>query len=80
MKHDTHLILFLYKGYVGSGVSFMDQNLMAFAKEKLPEGTPFFIVEKSLRETLPDQNWQNVQLDWSNPDGYGERVMPTPEE
>ena len=57
-----------------------DFDLVEKAKEIIPSGASFIVVEKSLLGNLPDQNWQNVQLDWSNPDGYGERVIPTPEE
>jgi hypothetical protein len=80
MRFDTHIIVFWYANKIGTGVSCVDQDLVQLANKNVPKDAPYFIVEKSLQETLPDKNWQNVQLDWSNPDGYGERVIPTPEE
>lgn len=81
MNYQTHLVLCkLDSGKVGILSFGIDVDLVESAKGIIPKAAPFIVVEKSLRETLPDQNWQNVQLDWSNPDGYGEKVIQTPQE
>ena len=81
MNYQTHLVLCKQANGMIGVLSFgQDFDLVEKAKEIIPSGAPFIVVEKALSETLPDQNWQNVSIDWSNPDGYGERVIPTPEE
>jgi hypothetical protein len=81
MNCQTHLVLCkLEAGKVGILSFGQDVDLIQKAKEIIPSAAPFVVVEKTLRETLPEQNWQNVNIDWTNPDGYGERVIPTPTE
>lgn len=81
MNYQTHLVLCkLDTGYIGALCFGIDVDLVEEAKKIIPSAAPFVVVEKSLRDTLPDQNWQNVSIDWSNPDGYGERIIPTPTE
>ena len=73
--HTTHIVLCLYNAYVCQLEVFVECDLDAEAKAKVPQGAPYFIVEKAMRDTLPDKDWQKVTLDWANPHGYGERVM-----
>lgn len=81
MNYQTHLVLCkLDNGRIGVLSFGIDVELIQSAKGIIPKAAPFIVVEKSLLGNLPDQNWQNVQLDWSNPDGYGEKVIPAPEE
>ena len=77
MNYQTHLVLCkLDTGKVGILSFGQDFDLVQKAKGIIPIGAPFVVVEKALREALLDQNWQNVNIDWANPDGYGERVIP----
>lgn len=48
------------------------------AVKKLPTTAAYFIIDKSqLNMEAPHPHIDTTQFDWSNPDGYGERVLPT---
>lgn len=72
MGYETHLIAFWYNDNFCTCVSFIDQDLVALAKSQVPHGRPFLIVDKSVLDTAVDGDLNTIQLDWSNPDGYGE--------
>ena len=74
-NHTTHIVLCLYNNYVCQLEAYTECDLDVEAKAKFPKGAPYFIVEKALKEILQDQDWQNVSLDWDNPDGLGEREI-----
>lgn len=51
------------------------------AVKKLPTTAAYFFINKSqLDMEVPHPHIDVAQFDWSNPDGYGERVVPSPEE
>jgi hypothetical protein len=66
--NDEGFIAILYKGDT-------NRTLLEVCKSDIPAGRPFLIIDDS---ELPDDNgfllWEAWEADFSNPDGYGERV------
>lgn len=77
---DNYMILFKNGDALGKGFFTQDIDMVVGAKKFIKNGLPFVVVEKANLTIKNDGSISEVGIDWDNPDGYGERIIPTPTE